>query len=204
MLAASGAPATTIMQVDVDYLLQHAALVIEAEVINRQAKLHSDQRTIYTRVTFRIHEIIKGEYTRPTITLDYAGGTIGERGTVVSAMVYPNPGERGIYFFESPQRRLINPMVGWGQGHFIIERDSNGEDRLFTESKLPVVRVDPPATAKRNKKQPTDPATALPAPSKAYSHGVAIGIQVGERTMPKSQAMGTAVFLRTLRQRLGE
>ena len=85
-LVACNARATTIMQVDFDYLLRNAKLVIEAEVIARQSKMHSNGRSVYTRVTFRINDVIKGDYSLPTITLDFAGGTLGERGTAAYGM----------------------------------------------------------------------------------------------------------------------
>ena len=40
-------------------------------------------------------------------------------------------GEQGIYFVEGmPPRRLINPLYGWHQGHYLIERDARGVEKV--------------------------------------------------------------------------
>ncbi len=53
--------ATTVLQVDMDYLLDEAALIFEGEVISSEARWNQDKTGITTFTTFRVNEIIKGE-----------------------------------------------------------------------------------------------------------------------------------------------
>jgi len=35
----------------------------------------------------------------------------------------------------------VNPLYGWSQGHFIVERDGAGSERVMTNRRLPVTGV---------------------------------------------------------------
>ena len=56
----------------------------------------------------------------------------------ISDMKVPQVGERGIYFVESLERSQVHPLYGWSQGHFIVEMDDTGADRVMTTRKQPV------------------------------------------------------------------
>jgi len=58
----------------------------------------------------------------------------------VSGLRIPEDGEQGIYFVESVSRDLINPLIGWSQGHFVIV-DDNGDRRISTADDKPVTQV---------------------------------------------------------------
>ena len=188
--------ATTVRHVDMDFLLNEAMLIFEGEVISSEAKWNFDKTTITTFTTFRVDEVIKGEIQDSTLTLEFSGGTVGETGLHVSAMVYPPVGENGIYFIENPGLRLINPLVGWGQGHFRIQKDSNGMGRVFTQQGAPVLSLDFTAINGAGGINAGIPS-ALP-----FSHGVARGVWAGKRDEPMSTAMEKRQFKDALKARL--
>ena len=132
--------ATSVREVSMNELLQQSQLVFEGTVTAIEARQNSQNR-IHTYVTFEITDIIKGEYPSSIITLRFLGGTIDDVTMVVSDMRLPQEGEHGIYFVESLERFQVNPLYGWSQGHFIMERDGTGSERVMTNRRLPVTGV---------------------------------------------------------------
>jgi len=132
--------ATSVREVSMDEMLQQSQFVFEGTVAAIEARENSRKR-IHTHVTFEITDIIKGEYRSNIITLRFLGGTVDDVTMVVSDMRLPQKGEHGIYFVESLERFQVNPLYGWSQGHFIVERDGTGSQRVMTNRKLPVTGV---------------------------------------------------------------
>jgi len=132
--------ATSVREVSMNELLQQSQLVFEGTVTAIEARQNSQNR-IHTYVTFEITDIIKGEYPSNIITLRFLGGTVDDVTMVVSDMRLPQEGEHGIYFVESLERFQVNPLYGWSQGHFILERDGTGSPRVMTNRRLPVTGV---------------------------------------------------------------
>jgi hypothetical protein len=188
--------ATTVQQVDVDFLLNKAMLIFEGEVLSSEAKWNRDKTSINTFVTFRVKDVIKGETRSSTVTLGFSGGTVGQTGLQVSEMVYPSVGENGIYFFENPGRQLVNPLVGWGQGHFRVKKDGNGMERILTEGDDPVLSLDISVM------NGADKGIARKLSVSPFSHGVARGVRTGKRDDALSTAMEKKQFKDTLKARL--
>ena len=193
LLASRVAFASTVLDVDMDVLLGTAALVMEAEIISREARWNQDQTYITTYVTFKVKDVIKGKRPSTMITLAFAGGTVGNISLKVEGMVYPGVGEKGIYFFENPGQRLVNPMVGWSQGHFLLEMDSSGVERILTEGGAPVIAVE--AVSSQTPKF----ANRVNAP---FSRAVARGIRTGKASDKIAAALSKSQFKGLLRDRL--
>jgi hypothetical protein len=188
--------ATTVLQVDVDYLLNEAILIFEGEVLSSEAKWNHDKTSIVTFVTFSVKNIVKGETQASTVTVMFSGGTVGETGLQVSAMVYPAVGENGIYFLENPGQQLVNPLVGWGQGHFRVKKDSNGIERILTEGGAPVLSLDVAELNDFNRDNAGKPSIS------PFSHGVARGVRTGKHDDALSTAMDKKQFKDALKSRL--
>lgn len=187
--------AATILQVDIDYLLAKSALIFEGEVISRQSQWTADNRAIVTVVEFRVIDIIKGGHNDATLALQFAGGIVGDQGMHVSSMVYPEVGEQGIYFVEDPSRPQVNPLVGWSQGHFRVEKDSDGEERVLTEQGKPVLNMSEPAPVRRT----TNTSVQADSP---FSEGTVKGITTAAENSDKRQAMRKVDFKASLQSRL--
>ena len=134
------AQASTVLRMDFGEVVESAELVFEGRVTALQAQRIADG-SIHTFVTFQINEIIKGEFASDTIELRFLGGQVGTRGLQVGDMRMPEMGETGIYFVETLRDFQVNPLVGWAQGHFLIEEIGNGDSVVTTTSHVPVVAV---------------------------------------------------------------
>jgi len=169
LLPISYLDAASVRAVSMDELLQQSQFVFEGTVTGIEAK-ENNQKRIHTYVTFNISEIIKGEYADNVITLRFLGGTVGDNSMSVSDQRIPQVGEQGIYFVESLDRFQVNPFYGWSQGHFILQRDLSGAQRVMTNRGLPVRGV---IDNKQSSKTAPEEVSAQP-----LSNGVATSIMV--------------------------
>jgi hypothetical protein len=147
------ADATTILGMDIDQLARDAEFIFEGEVIAIQSRQDNGD-IISTYVTFTVSEVIKGDANRDTIELEFLGGSIDGRMTQVSGLTLPGLGEQGIYFVESTSRDLVNPLLGWSQGHFLINADRDGTLRISTVDNKPVSQVQSVSSIPQSIKRP--------------------------------------------------
>jgi hypothetical protein len=153
LFAFSSASATTVLGLDIDKVVADAEFVFEGAVINSETRQDSNSGIISTYVTFQINGIIKGDYSGDSIELKFMGGVFNGKIVQVSGMRIPEMAEQGVYFVESMSRDLINPLIGWSQGHFIIH-DDNGTRRISTAGNQPVIEVEAVSAIPRSIKKP--------------------------------------------------
>ena len=153
LFAFSSASATTVLGLDIDKVVADAEFVFEGAVINSETRQDSNSGIISTYVTFLINDIIKGDYSGDSIELKFMGGVFNGQIVQVSGMRIPEMAEQGVYFVESMSRDLINPLIGWSQGHFIIH-DDNGTRRISTAGNQPVIEVEAVSAIPRSIKKP--------------------------------------------------
>ena len=140
LLGSITAQATTLLGMDIDQIANNAELIFEGEVIKRTALQDSNSGIINTYITFRVIDVIKGSASGDTLELKFAGGEFAGEIVEVSGSVLPALNETGIYFVESATRDMLNPLLGWTQGHFTISTDE-GERRVFSAESKPVIQV---------------------------------------------------------------
>ena len=162
--------ATTILGMNIDEVAQGAELIFEGKVVEHNVRENA-AGMIVTYVTFRIEELIKGEYDEPLLELKFTGGRLGGQIMEISGLRIPSPNEEGIYFVESVNRNLVNPLLGWSQGHYLIY-EQNGERRVSTVNDRPVTDVLSTQSVPVALRRPvsvidgdTDPATGVVASS---------------------------------------
>ena len=170
LLMVSPLGATTILGMSIDEVTKGAEIIFEGEVVEHNVR-ENDAGLIVTYVTFRIEELIKGEYDEHLLELKFTGGRLGEQIMEVSGLRIPSPNEEGIYFVESVNRNLVNPLLGWSQGHYLIY-EQNGERRVSTVNDRPVTDVLSTQSVPVALRRPvsvidgdTDPASGVVAPS---------------------------------------
>lgn len=149
------ARATTILSMEIDGLANDAEFIFEGRVVDRQALLDSATGIIHTYVTFSVDDIVKGEYGGDLLELKFTGGEYNGQIVQVSGLRIPQLGEEGIYFLESLSRDLINPILGWSQGHFIVVEE-DGERVVHTANKTPVTDIQSMANVPAAIKKPLD------------------------------------------------
>ncbi len=185
--------AASVRAVSIDELIQQSQLVFEGTVTGIDAK-ENNQKRIHTYVTFKISDVINGEYADNVITLRFLGGTVGDNSMLVSEQRIPQVGEQGIYFVESLDRFQVNPLYGWSQGHFILERDLSGAHKVMTNRGLPVRGIN---DTKKTNKIVTDGENTPP-----LSNGVSSSIIVDtEKNIERGMAADD--FKTILRQKRG-
>lgn len=132
--------ATTILGLDIDAVAADAELIFEGEVIQRETRLDQNSDLINTYVTFRVIDVVKGDFDGDSLELKFMGGAFDGQMVEISGLVMPADGEQGIYFVESLNTDMVNPLLGWSQGHYLIV-DDNGVRRMSTVDHLPVIDV---------------------------------------------------------------
>ncbi len=140
LILVSYAHAASVRQISLDEMIQQCQLVFEGKVLSLETK-DSNIKHIYTYVTFKVQDIIKGKYPDSIITLSFLGGTAGGITLAISDMKVPQVGEHGIYFVESLENSQVNPLYGWSQGHFLVQPDNNGTNRVMTSNEEPVTGI---------------------------------------------------------------
>ena len=138
------AGASSIRRMDMDEIASRAELVFEGRVIARRVVHVPNSRTLRTEVTFEVDEVIKGNLDSNRVTLSFLGGVADGVALRVSDLLIPELGEQGIYFVESLSRPLVNPLVGWHQGHYLIDHEQ-GTDRAMVRTRdgKPIFGLEP-------------------------------------------------------------
>lgn len=179
--------ATSVREVSLQEMLAQAELIFEGEVIRVEVQETSDYQRPFTRISFRVLDVIKGRWEQPTIILDFLGGESGGKRLAVTDMEYPALGEHGVYFVESLIRRQVHPLYGWSQGRFVTYADKSGRLRIRTASGRPVTRLE------------FEPAVDLPRSSRGIAKGV-----LTRRDALTNEAMSLQDFKQQLRLHLDE
>jgi len=109
--------------------LKESETIIDAQVISRESKwgifnddmLPNGYRQIYTAVTFKVYQWIKGSLRGDTVSFNEIGGKIGDTETVVQGQRDPsveqvsclhNVNERAIFFFKNKDRNTLFYDIG--------------------------------------------------------------------------------------------
>ncbi|MDP1931725.1 MAG: hypothetical protein Q8L60_09735 [Gammaproteobacteria bacterium] len=156
--------ASTVLQMSFAEVVENAELVFEGRVLSVESRMVPDGM-IHTFVVFAVIDILKGDYALDEIELSFLGGQVGTRRLQVTDMELPEVGETGFYFVESLMSAQVNPLVGWAQGHYLIELTAGGGSVVTTADHEPILALDP-----------ASPVTA--AMSNEFSKGVAKGVVV--------------------------
>ena len=92
---------------------------------------------IATWVTFSVERTLRGE-AGPTLTLEFVGGTIGERRLEVAGWPAFEVGDRGVFFVENRQARMC-PIVRLRHGRYRIVGEGGAlSERVVRDDYSPV------------------------------------------------------------------
>lgn len=130
--------ASSLRQLDVDEITAASELVFEGRVVARKVTHEKGSRTLRTLVTFEVLEVLKGDYDRDRLELSFLGGQLDGLSLAVSDMKIPQVGEHGIYFVERLDEPMVNPLVGWHQGHYLVKKQGAARAAVTTQDGQPV------------------------------------------------------------------
>lgn len=143
LFAGSPAGATTVEPPDFPKLVARASNVFRGEVVGLRSELvtRGAERAIFTHVTFRVVEVIRGAALPSEITLEFLGGTVADLSMEVAGMPTFEPGAREILFVEraGPQ---ICPLVAMAYGRYRVIRDSAGSEYVARDNGVPLSRLE--------------------------------------------------------------
>jgi hypothetical protein len=123
-LAASEAPATIIVKMDLRKLVGRSDVIFVGKAIRSHSHWTKDRRHIVTDTTFQVEQSVKGQRPK-TITIRHLGGSVGGIGMKVSGMPVFRKGDVAVLFTEL--RRGHRYVVGMKQGIYRIEKNTAGK-----------------------------------------------------------------------------
>lgn len=183
LLGFNPAHSSSVNEVGLGEMAAASELVFEGRVESVDSRWSQDGSAIRTFVTFKVLDVIKGS-ARDTVTLSFLGGNVGHLRLSVSDLNLPVPGEKGVYFVESTERDLVNPLYGWSQGHFLLVRDPSGKgERVLTADARPVTGLDSRRSASK---------------AAGLSRGVAGGVKTADASRI-ANALNKESFVESLR-----
>jgi len=172
---------SSIKQLDINELLSQSELAFEGQVSDITTRWNANKTDIFTDIIFRVDEVIFGDYSGQTMTLTFVGGSIDGATMTIEGSEMPSMDESGIYFVSSTTQQLVNPLVGWSQGHFLTKRDASGTKRMTTQAGEPVANMNPVKTKRRY-----------------FSEGVVTGVEIAKPG--GSKAMTAVEFKQFIKQ----
>jgi hypothetical protein len=167
----------SIQRAGMEQIISHSELVFEGKVSQAVSRWNDTKAFIHTYVTFEINEVLIGSYDKATLTLRFSGGTVDGITSVTQGSIFPKVGEQGIYFVESISQNLVNPLVGWSQGHFLIKREANGDEVMMTNKRTPILDIED--------RQPSQ---------FQFSEGTAFGVKTAHPWLGPQQGMKKSNF----------
>jgi hypothetical protein len=97
MVCAGSASSTTYVLPDDDDLIVGARAIITGKVLSVGSRLDEQDR-IYTYITIRVQEVLKGQISQRRIVLKQAGGQVGHRGSIIFGTPEFKTGEQALLY----------------------------------------------------------------------------------------------------------
>ena len=169
-------------------LAKKAEFIFEGQAASRAVEALPDGQGARTCFTFKVIQAIAGSHPGSTVQLCFLGGTIGNTGFAVSDLNMPAVGEHGIYLVESTSQAMVNPLIGWDQGHFLVVKDKAGAFKVMTADHRRITGLTPDAA------RPTASAPEITSPSGMTALGVTADSQAD-----LSVALSRDAFIKELR-----
>jgi len=135
LLGASLAGATTVQKMTVRDLAKKSESIVLARVEDETARMDEGSKEIYTYVTLRVIEGVKGSKRNDNaksknadelITIRQLGGTYGKYISVVPGMPTFQKGEEVVVFLSQKDRAGYPWVMGLQQGKYSVSTDDNG------------------------------------------------------------------------------
>jgi hypothetical protein len=134
--------ATTVQPPSFQRLLADAEAIVVSEVMDRVTRWErvGARDLIVTRVTLRIHDVLKGQ-SDAVRSIRVLGGTIGDRTLRVPGAPLFLAGDRDVLFLTA-RAGAVSPIVGLSHGRFRIVTGHNGSgDFIANDARQPVASL---------------------------------------------------------------
>lgn len=135
---AASVSATTVMIPYDDDLIVGARAIVTGKVVSVESAWDESHNRIYTYITLRVKQVLKGEITEKRIVLKELGGRVGDEGLTVWGSPEFTKGERVLVYLDTwPDGSLRTHQMLLGKfsiindeatGHRFVVRDLNAEN----------------------------------------------------------------------------
>ena len=117
-------------------LARSSGAVITGEVVQSESFRSEDGKTILTKASVVVTEVVRGVVDEKTVIVEYEGGEVGGVGLRVSDIAPLVKGERVLLFLTKEKSRAdkaeIHRIVGKGQGKYTIDEKGIARKRGFS------------------------------------------------------------------------
>jgi hypothetical protein len=126
LLSASLAGATTVQKFSISDLAKKSETIAVAHVDDVYARWDDNHKEIYTYISLKVLDGVKGSHKNDLLTIRQLGGSVDNLISVVPGMPEFRKGEEVVVFL-SPKDRAGYPWVmGLQQGKYSVSTDANG------------------------------------------------------------------------------
>jgi hypothetical protein len=132
LAAASTASATTVLRLSLKDLAKNSASIVRAKVEDQVAR-YDTNKEIYTYITLRVLEPVKGSNKDEVITIRQLGGIVGHIASIVPGTPTFKNGEEVVVFLSRNDVAGYPWVMGLQQGKFSVSQDENGMKKVRNE-----------------------------------------------------------------------
>jgi hypothetical protein len=132
LAGASMASATTVQKLSMKDLSKNSAAIARAQVEDVVAR-YDVNKEIYTYITLRVLEPVKGSSKDEVITIRQIGGVVDNIASVVPGTPTFKKGEEVVVFLSRHDAAGYPWVMGLQQGKFSVSQDENGAKKVRNE-----------------------------------------------------------------------
>jgi hypothetical protein len=133
VLSVSPAQATSVQKFSLKALAQRSSSIALAKVEAAESRWDESGKEIYTYVTLRVVEKVKGKKDRETVTLRQLGGQVGNIASIVPGMPSFKKGEEVVVFLTEEDTAGYPWVLGLQQGKYSVVSDASGAKQVRNE-----------------------------------------------------------------------
>jgi len=126
LIGAQVATATTLQKLTLQDLAKQSVGIALAHVEDAVSRWDDDHREIYTYVTLRVTEPVKGMTGGETVTIRQIGGEVGSIASIVPGTASFRNQEEVVVFLTERDRSGYASVLGWQQGKYSVRTDARG------------------------------------------------------------------------------
>lgn len=136
----STSQSATVVKLSLDDMVSLSTNIVHGKVIDVTATWNEEKTQIFTTVTVKTTENLKGNKP-PTFTFKQLGGTVGDRRVSVPGFpVYEVGSETVLFLTNDPYDRIAT--VGLGQGKFKVYTDEKSGEKMVANDVLGLELLD--------------------------------------------------------------
>jgi hypothetical protein len=133
LFGASLASGTTVQKLSLKDLAKKSSSIVIAKVQDSDSRIDPSNKEIYTYITLRILEPVKGMKGEKSLTLRQLGGTVNHIASIVPGMPSFKKDEEVVLFLTDRDGAGYPWVMGLQQGKYTVTTDNNGMKTVRNE-----------------------------------------------------------------------